>query len=239
MNEDQYKNCLDPENNSKCCFFKVANAFLLLAVFLQFVILCFYAPRVINGKSLGFDYMGVIVAVLAALITFAVGWQIWQFIAMRDDIKDAKKVTQEIEKLKKELEAKSNLLTQRNLEIISLIDAHSHYRNGDSNIYTPSRYLDFYKSVDCFIKSNISLQYEPLQEAINFMTMCLDSMEDTTDKDDIARFVQLNSEYEVLYKQVMESIHKRQDDIDEFRQDVIDIRDRRRRIVDALTKNKS
>lgn len=77
MSEDEDKDCLNLENNSKYCFFKVANAFLLLVVFLQFVILCFYAPRVIKGNSLGFDYIGVIVGILAILVTFLVAWQIW------------------------------------------------------------------------------------------------------------------------------------------------------------------
>lgn len=83
MNENRDNDCLDPENNSKCCFFKVANAFLLLAVFLLFMVLCFYAPRVIDGKSLGFDYIGVIVAILAILVTVLIGWQIWATIDTR------------------------------------------------------------------------------------------------------------------------------------------------------------
>ncbi len=75
--------CLDSKNNSNYCFFKVANAFLLLAVFLQFILLCFYAPRVIKGNSLGFDYMGVVVAVLGILVTALIGWQIYSTIKIR------------------------------------------------------------------------------------------------------------------------------------------------------------
>lgn len=84
MNEDKDKDCLDPENKSKCCFFKVANAFLLLAVFLLSVILCFYAPRVINGESLGFDYIGVIVGILSLLVTVLLGWNIFQLMDLKD-----------------------------------------------------------------------------------------------------------------------------------------------------------
>lgn len=89
--------CLDPKNNSNYCFFKVANAFLLLAVFLLFVLLCFYAPRVIKGNSLGFDYMGVIVAILALLVTFLVAWQIWQTIAAREEIREMKNAAEMVE----------------------------------------------------------------------------------------------------------------------------------------------
>ena len=97
MSEDKDKDCIGPENNSKYCFFKVANAFLLLAVFLQFVLLCFYAPRVIKGNSLGFDYMGVIVAILALLVTLLVAWQIYSTIRSTRQIE---KVEEDFEKLK-------------------------------------------------------------------------------------------------------------------------------------------
>lgn len=79
-NDTPDKDCLDPEINSKCCFFKVANAFLLIFVFLLSIVLAIYAPRVIRGNNLGFDYMGVIIAVLAILVTLLVGWNIFSTI---------------------------------------------------------------------------------------------------------------------------------------------------------------
>lgn len=84
--------CLGPKNNSNYCFFKVANAFLLLAVLLLFVLLCFYAPRVIKGNSLGFDYMGVIVAVLGILVTTLIGWQIYSTIKVREELERYKEL---------------------------------------------------------------------------------------------------------------------------------------------------
>lgn len=85
---DDTKDCLNTENNSKCCFFKVANVFLLFAVFLLAVILCIYAPRVINGNSLGFDYIGVIVGIFALLVTLLVAWNIWQAIDTKRAVED-------------------------------------------------------------------------------------------------------------------------------------------------------
>lgn len=88
MNDSTKDNdCLNLENNNKFCFFKVANAFLLLFVFLLTMVLAIYAPRVIKDHNLGFDYMGVIVAVLAILVTTLIGWQIWQTVDMKQKVK--------------------------------------------------------------------------------------------------------------------------------------------------------
>lgn len=88
-NDTPDKDCLDPEINSKCCFFKVANAFLLIFVFLLSIVLAIYAPRVIRGNNLGFDYMGVIIAVLAILVTLLVGWNIFSTIKAKEELSKA------------------------------------------------------------------------------------------------------------------------------------------------------
>lgn len=75
MDEKNDKDCLDPENNSKCYFFKVANAFLLLAN-LFLIIFGFYY---LNSKEDN-SYFSMIVAVLGALITVLITWQIWQTV---------------------------------------------------------------------------------------------------------------------------------------------------------------
>lgn len=48
------------------------------------VLLCIVCPRV---ENLGFDYVGVIVAILALLVTLLIGWNIWSMI----DIKSIRK----------------------------------------------------------------------------------------------------------------------------------------------------
>lgn len=77
MNEDRDNDCLDSENNSKCCFFKVANAFLLLANTLLIILGFYYLPTRISEDS---SYFSVIVAVLAILVTVLLGWQIISLI---------------------------------------------------------------------------------------------------------------------------------------------------------------
>lgn len=82
MDENNDKDCLDPENNSKYCFFKAANAFLLFANLLL-IILGFYYLKSKEDNS----YFSMIVAVLSILVTVLLGWQIWKSVALEKAIK--------------------------------------------------------------------------------------------------------------------------------------------------------
>lgn len=50
------------------------------------ILLCVICPRFINNENLGFDYMGVIVAILSLLVTLLVAWQIFQTIDLRKKV---------------------------------------------------------------------------------------------------------------------------------------------------------
>lgn len=87
MNEDKDKDCLDPENDSKCCFFKVANAFLLLAN----LILIIFAGAYLPSKTLNVDYTAITVAVFGILITVLIGWQIYNAVNIESRISKAER----------------------------------------------------------------------------------------------------------------------------------------------------
>lgn len=87
MNEDKDKDCLDHENNSKYCFFKVANAFLLLAN----VILIIFAGAYLPSKALNVDYTAITVAVFGILITVLIGWQIYNAVNIESRISKAER----------------------------------------------------------------------------------------------------------------------------------------------------
>jgi hypothetical protein len=79
------------------------NFFLsIVAIFISCVAICNVAPR-----QLGFDYIGVIVGILALLVTTLIGWQIVQYIFAENKMRDiarkasriiAKKTSQDIAK---------------------------------------------------------------------------------------------------------------------------------------------
>lgn len=109
--------CLNTDNDNKYCFFKIANAFLLFFVFLLSIALAIYAPRVVKDHNLGFDYMGVIVGILALLVTLLVAWQIYNTIRsthqierIEEDFKDLERtidnrVTERMNVLEREASA--------------------------------------------------------------------------------------------------------------------------------------
>lgn len=181
---------------------------------------------------------GFVIGTLSALITFAVGWQIWQFIALKDDVKAVKELTKDVESLKHELDRRSNLLTQRNLEITHLIDAHSYYQYAENAEMKSARYLNYAKALDFFLKSNIPLDYKPLDDTLFGLHDCLDEIIRTY-KEDKERFLEYTDELESLYKSMMESIHKREQDIEDIRQDIINIRDRRKALSNIFSRPKA
>lgn len=86
MYKEKDKDCLAPENNSKYCFLKVANAFLLLANVLLIILGFYYLPSKSDNT-----YFSVIIAVLGVLVTVLITWQIWQTIESRHSIEKFKR----------------------------------------------------------------------------------------------------------------------------------------------------
>jgi hypothetical protein len=64
------------------------------------VLLCIICPRV---ENLGFDYMGVVVAILALLVTLLIGWNIWSMI-------DIKGIRKEFDDLHSDIQRQFNYL---------------------------------------------------------------------------------------------------------------------------------
>ncbi len=124
MKEANEKDCLDPENKSKCCFFKVANAFLLLANLLLIILGFYYLP----GKG-DHAYYEVFVYVLGILVTVLITWQIWQTIISRGEIKDLIRANEDlkagldtrVDKIYKDINEHVELRNKRHLEIIEAV----------------------------------------------------------------------------------------------------------------------
>lgn len=67
------------------------------------VLLCIVYPRI---ENLGFDYIGVIVAILALLVTILIGWNIWSVI-------DIKSIRKEFDTLRYEFQRQINYLQNK------------------------------------------------------------------------------------------------------------------------------
>lgn len=233
------KGCLDPENSSKLCFFKVANAFLLFAVFLLFVILCFYAPRVISGKSLGFDYMGVIVAVLGILITALITWQIWQTIISRREVEKATKTANRLNKLESELNQQRNLYESRNLEIKHLIDAHARLHEADNERDLSYKYILYAEAIRLLIQSNMDMTYEQFENARHGLFDTLRAFQSLANDDKIEDFINSEREYERYYQLLMSLLTKQSEEVDKFKIQLARIRELRLDAIEAMKNSKA
>lgn len=233
------KDCLDPENNSKYCFFKVANAFLLFAVFLLFVTLCFYAPRVISGKSLGFDYMGVIVAVLGILITALITWQIWQTIISRREVEKATKTANRLNKLESELNQQRNIYESRNLEIKHLIDAHARLHEADNERDLSYKYILYAEAIRLLIQSNMDMTYEQFENARHGLFDTLRAFQSLANDDKIEDFINSEREYERYYQLLMSLLTKQSEEVGKFKLQLARIRELRLDAIEAMKNSKA
>lgn len=228
MNENtKDKDCLDPENNSKLCFFKVANAFLLLFVFLLFVVLAWYAPRVIQRQSLGFDYVGVIVAILAILITVLITWQIWITISSKEEVRKATDALEKLRELKLDLDAHKNLFNQRNLEIKHLIDAHAKLLHVEDTADLSIQYLSYAEALELFILSNVDLSYEQIDDTLRELGNILMVFQSTKDPLVAWDFIDSQKQFDHHFYNILNALSKRENDIEEFRKRIIRIKDLR------------
>lgn len=71
--------------------------FLSISVIASVIAICRTCPRV----ELDFDYMGLIVGILALLVTILIGWQIWNLIDFDRRVKS--KINEDRKKLQREI----------------------------------------------------------------------------------------------------------------------------------------
>ncbi|MGM9805855.1 MAG: hypothetical protein ACI3Z7_05405 [Candidatus Aphodosoma sp.] len=88
--------------------------FSLAAIIMSIVALADTHPRVLysaNGKTvvLGFDYIGVIVGILALLVTCLVAWNIWQVFDTKNTVRKAEEASEKIQEFEKEIERNKNI----------------------------------------------------------------------------------------------------------------------------------
>lgn len=234
MNEDKNKDCLDPENNSKYCFFKVATAFLLLANLLLIILGFHYLPTRLSEDS---SYFSVIVAVLGILVTVLITWQIWQTIISRREVEKATKTANRLNKLESELNRQRNLYESRNLEIKHLIDAHARLHEAENTEDLGSKYILYIEAIEKLIQSKMDISYDQFENARYGLMSTVNAFQGLKDIDEIEDFINREREYEWYYKQLMSLLKTRKDDIDRLHRQLSDLRDFRVSAIAEMKKS--
>lgn len=78
--------------------------FSLAAIIMSICALAHKCPRIYGKGNLGFDYLGVIVGILALLVTFLVAWQIWQTMASKEELRRVERIGKKYDDLTKQVE---------------------------------------------------------------------------------------------------------------------------------------
>lgn len=117
----------------------VAILFSLAAIIMS---ICSLARN--NERVLGFDYLGVIVGILALMVTFLVVFQIWQTIASREQLKN----------LDERIEKETQHAIHINLYHVFLFQGINAHTNR--NFLSAIDYL--LRSLDCANKCNLDFQ---------------------------------------------------------------------------------
>lgn len=190
-NSTKDNDCLDLENNSKCCFFKVANAFLLLANFLLLVVGFYYLPTKQDNA-----YFSVIVAVLAILVTVLITWQIWQSI----DVKNTIKQLQE-EAYKNHLSTKFDITNARNL-CMALLSNHE----GESALNEGKRadaYMKYFTSLCFFLMMGDSKDAARIEKNVKLIEKLLNEDINENKEDYKKRLKEVDKDIDTIYEAIL------------------------------------
>lgn len=123
--------------------------FSLAAIIMSICALVHKCPRVYEKGNLGFDYLGVIVGILALLVTFLVAWQIWQTMASREEIKEARLSAKKANKVAEDVK----LLNKEFKESLDLFAAYRASSDGLSFLLHEKHYKAFHLFATAIIDS--------------------------------------------------------------------------------------
>lgn len=180
-----------------------------------------------NKMSFDSNNAGVIISALGVLVTALIGWQVFNAI-------EHSKMTRRMDRLKSELDRKSDLWTQRNLAIQHLVDAHGHFQSALNSEYHSDTYLEFANALILFLRSNVPIDYRPLQQTLQGLTDSLIRIENESAEDDIQNFLDSMDDFNDLYQDIIAAIHMRKQDIERLHEELLEIRSNRLALRDRL-----
>ena len=74
----------------------------------SYIAIAIAAPRYVEPSKYGFDYLGIIVGILAALVTFLVGMQLYNALRLKEDADEVSKAKSHIDTYAERIDALKN-----------------------------------------------------------------------------------------------------------------------------------
>lgn len=138
-----------------------------------------------HTSDLGMDYQGVIVGMLALLVTILIGWQIYTAINVKEELKDIKDLRREINKQERDIYIRSTnnlfefqsamFMMYDNKKEKSNSDIFQLYLHGISSIY---HLCSLGKQNECTSIVNILIARKSILMSENFQKEQIDSLMD-------------------------------------------------------------
>lgn len=182
-----------------------------------------------SGMKFNDNSAGVVISALGVLVTALVGWQIYNAIEMRSIIR-------EYDKLKNQFNESNKALILQDERNLTLIEAYAKIKEADSEFNSFSEnYKIYLQSLELFLKANVPIKYKPIIDIKYGLKAILRSLKHV-DIEERQKFLQCEKLFDDLNHQILNSLHKRQDDIKELVQMLTEIRDTRKEVCADLKK---
>lgn len=126
---------------------------------------CACLPRIVSDINPHYDYLGIVIGVLALFITFLVAWNIWATITTKEDVKEMKQTADKL-----------NIIEEQVKSLRNAPDAYLFYILAIGK-FEKQEYYDAFEyfaiATRTFIDNNIP--YEKFSTvALSYMESCLD-----------------------------------------------------------------
>ena len=126
------------------------------------VVLCRWYPRVVCFQNLNFDYLGLIVGILALLVTVLLGWQIFSVIGLESRVRNMM-----YEKLDMYNAANEKKLAAQQTELLTAIMmTQLEVKNIDMILILASYIPGQMKRADAVSDMNLSIEINKIESAI-------------------------------------------------------------------------
>lgn len=200
------------------------------------MIVCVLGVAIEFPRGNSFDYLGLIIGILALMITFVVAWQIWTTMASKEEIKKATEASERLKDLEKRLEEQSNLFNQHNLEIKNLIDAHAKISEAEKIEDLHIKYTTYVEALDLLLQSNVGVTYEQFDNILYGLNGIIGKLSDINNLsfEEIWNILESEKVFEWHCNQIMSRLEKRSDEIDELKRKLNLIRELREGVISDI-----
>lgn len=190
--------------------------FALAAITMGVIATATKCPR----SNLDFDYLGLLVGILSLLVTALIGWQVYNAIELRT-------MLNEMSDMKVQFDKATDDLAKQDQRNISLIEAFHKLRYAEKTDDDTTKYLYNAEALKLFLEANMPLTYDPFVGCRSALDSILNALDKHNFVDDKIKLARKREAADKLYHAIIDGIHKRQDDLSNFRDEITRIRDRR------------